>query len=126
MTESERLLPVAPEFFVRDIERSITFYKRLGFTAVRQEPDFAVIALHEDVHVLLAAEQHTSREWLNAGPRGVGLNIRIMVEDVDAVYQRAKDAGAPIIQQIADRYYGLRDFILLDPDGFALRFAQEL
>jgi catechol 2,3-dioxygenase-like lactoylglutathione lyase family enzyme len=122
----ERLLPVAPEFFVRDIERSIAFYGRLGFATVRQEPDFAVIALREDVHVLLAAEQHTSREWLSAGPRGIGLNIRIMVDDVDAVYQRAKDAGAPIIQEIADRDYGLRDFILLDPDGFALRFAQAL
>ncbi len=126
MAESERLVPVAPEFFVRDIIRSIAFYERLGFIVVRQEPDFAVIALREDVHVLLAAEAHTSREWLNAGPRGVGLNIRIMVDDVDAVYQRAKDAGAPITQEIKDCYYGLRDFILLDPDGFALRFASPL
>ncbi len=126
MPESERLVPVAPEFFVRDIERSIAFYERLGFTVVRQEPDFAVIALREDVHVLLAAEAHTSRERWNVSARGVGLNIRIMVDDVDAVYQRAKAAGAPISQEIADRDYGLRDFIVADPDGFALRFASAL
>jgi catechol 2,3-dioxygenase-like lactoylglutathione lyase family enzyme len=126
MPESERLVPVAPEFFVRDIERSIAFYERLGFTVVRQEPDFAVIALREDVHVLLAAEAQTSRERWNVSPRGVGLNIRIMVDDVDAVYQRAKAAGAPISQEIADRDYGLRDFIVADPDGFMLRFASPL
>ena len=119
----EPLVPTAPEFFVRDIERSVAFYtERLGFTVLRQEPDFAVIALGKS-HVLLAAEAHTSRQWMEAGPRGIGLNVRIMVDDVDAVYRRAKAGGVPITQEIADRYYGLRDFILADPDGFCLRFA---
>ncbi len=122
-TPSEPLVPTAPEFFVRDVERSVAFYtERLGFTVLRKEPDFAVIALGQS-HVLLAAEAHTSREWLASGPRGVGLNTRIMVDDVDAVYQRAKAAGVPIVQEIASRSYGLRDFIVADPDGFCLRFA---
>lgn len=111
---------------MRDIERSIAFYERLGFTVLRQEPDFAVIALREDLHVLLAAEAHTSRERWNVSARGVGLNICIMVDDVDAVYQAAKAAGAPIGVEIADRDYGLRDFILTDPDGFCLRFASSV
>jgi len=125
-TPGEPLVPTAPEFFVRDVERSVAFYtERLGFAVLRQEPDFAVVALGES-HVLLAAEAHTSRGWLEAGPRGLGLNVRIMVDDVDAVYRRAKNAGVPIVQEIADRFYGLRDFILADPDGFMLRFASPL
>jgi catechol 2,3-dioxygenase-like lactoylglutathione lyase family enzyme len=122
-TPSEPLVPTAPELFVRDVERSVAFYtERLGFTVLRKEPDFAVIALGQS-HVLIAAEAHTSGEWLKAGPRGIGMNTRIMVGDVDAVYQRARAAGVPIVQDIADRYYGLRDFIIVDPDGFCLRFA---
>jgi len=117
------LVPTAPEFFVRDVERSVAFYtERLGFTVLRQEPDFAVVALGQS-HVLLAAEAHTSRALLDAGPRGIGLNVRIMVDDVDALYRRAKAGGVPVTQEIADRSYGLRDFIVADPDGFCLRFA---
>ena len=126
MAGNEPLVKVAPEFFVRDVDQSVAFYsERLGFTTLRKEPDFAVVALGE-AHVLLAAEAHTSREWLAAGPRGIGSNVRIMVDDVDAVYQRAKAGGVPIVQEIADRSYGLRDFILADPDGFMLRFASAL
>ena len=124
-TPDEPLVPTAPEFFVRDIERSVAFYtERLGFTVLRQEPDFAVVALGKS-HVLLAAEAHTSRQWLDAGPRGVGLNVRIMVDD-DAVYRRAQAGGVPITQEIASRSYGLRDFIIVDPNGFMLRFAQAI
>jgi len=31
-----------------------------------------------------------------------------------------------IIIPIADRYYGLRDFLIADPDGFGVRFASAL
>jgi catechol 2,3-dioxygenase-like lactoylglutathione lyase family enzyme len=126
MAGSERLLPVAPEFFVPDIERSIAFYKQLGFVALRQEPDFAVIALHDDVHILLAAGSLIPGGARFDAPRGGALNVRIMVDDVDGMYQRAKAAGARIVHEIGDRYYGLRDFILADPDGFMLRFAAPL
>lgn len=44
------------------------------------------------------------------------------------VMRRAATAGerAPIIVPIADRYYGLRDFLIADPDGFGVRFASIL
>jgi catechol 2,3-dioxygenase-like lactoylglutathione lyase family enzyme len=120
---SEPLAPVAPEFFVPDVDASVRFYTDvLGFVVLRQEPDFAVVGLG-DAHVLLAHESLTSKAWLQAGPRGVGLNVRIMVDDVDGMYRRAKAGGARIAHEIADRDYGLRDFILADEDGFLLRFA---
>ena len=42
---------------------------------------------------------------------------------VDALYRRAREGGVAIANEIADRDYGLRDFIIEDPDGFRLRFA---
>jgi uncharacterized glyoxalase superfamily protein PhnB len=50
-------------------------------------------------------------------------NIRIMVPNVDDYWKLAKETGAQIVIPIADRYYGLRDFIISDPDGFGVRFA---
>ena len=123
----EPLVKVAPEFFVRDVGASVRFYvEKLGFVLLRQEPVFAVVALG-DAHVLLAHESIApDRAELGSTTRGAGVNVRIMVDDVDAVYERAKANGVRIVHDIADRYYGLRDFIVADPDGFMLRFAADL
>ena len=61
-----------------------------------------------------------------AGPRGLALDIRLMVEDVDAVYGRVREARLKIVREIGDRDYGLRDFIVADLNGFRLRFASPL
>ena len=52
--------------------------------------------------------------------------MRILVQDVDALWQQAQKLGAPIRVPIGDRAYGLRDFTVCDPDGFGLRFASWL
>lgn len=126
---SEQLVPVAPEFFVRDVDASIRFYvDGLGFQLLRRDGDFAVLGLG-DAHVLLAGPSIGGagiKRWIESGPRGVGLNIRIMVDDVDAMYARVKAVGAPVIDDIKDQYYGLRDFMAADPDGFVLRFASPI
>ena len=49
--------------------------------------------------------------------------FRVMVPDVDQIWQRVSDLAPRIIVPIDDRHYGLRDFTILDPDGFELRFA---
>ena len=126
-TDNEPLVKVAPEFFVRDVEAAVRFYvDKLRFVVLRQESIFAVVALG-DAHVLLAHESIApDRAQLPATARGAGVNIRIMVDDVDEVHQRAKANGVRIVHDIADRDYGLRDFIIADADGFMLRFAQAL
>jgi len=122
---NEPLVKVAPEFFVRDVAAAVRWYvDKLGFVMLRQEPDFAVVALGE-AHVLLAHES-IAPDRAQLATRGAGVNVRIMVDDVDAIYERAKASGVRIVHDIADRYYGLRDFILADADGFMLRFAQAI
>ena len=49
-----------------------------------------------------------------------------MVPNVDKYWKLANEIGAQIMVPIADRYYGLRDFIIADPDGFGVRFASML
>ena len=50
-------------------------------------------------------------------------NVRVMVPNVDDLWVLANDLGARIVVPIGDRYYGLRDFIVEDPNGYRLRFA---
>jgi len=126
----ERFAPVAPEFFVPDVDRSIRFYRDvLGFTVLRREEhsgmaDFAVLGLG-DAHFLIAHERLSTDKPLPER-LGAGVDIRVMVDDVDAVYARVKAAGAEIPWDIGTRDYGLRDFKVRDPDGFVIRFAQPL
>jgi uncharacterized glyoxalase superfamily protein PhnB len=52
--------------------------------------------------------------------------LRILVDDVDAAWEAARALGAKVEAPIGDRAYGLRDFTIRDPDGFALRFAKNI
>ena len=45
---------------------------------------------------------------------------------LDAVYNRCREGGVEIVHEIGDRYYGLRDFVISDLNGFRLRFASPL
>jgi uncharacterized glyoxalase superfamily protein PhnB len=38
-------------------------------------------------------------------------------DDVDALYERAKQAGAEITRELIDTDYGSRDFTARDPEG---------
>lgn len=41
----------------------------------------------------------------------------VVVEDADAAYKRAVDAGATVVRALADTSYGSREFTVKDPEG---------
>lgn len=46
------------------------------------------------------------------------------VEDLDATFARARDAGAEVLDPPADRPWGVRDCAFRDPSGNLIRIAQ--
>jgi len=131
--DPRELVPITVELFVPDVGASVRFYtEKLGFELLRlergsiggqEQQTFAVVGL-ERAAFLIA---HNALEGgLALPPSGGGIDIRIIVQDVDAVYRRARESGVEIVADIGDREYGLRDFIARDPDGFRLRFATPL
>jgi uncharacterized glyoxalase superfamily protein PhnB len=44
-------------------------------------------------------------------------SLYLVVDDPDARYQRAKDAGAGIQRELEEMDYGSREFTALDPEG---------
>ena len=116
------------EIVVKDIRRSIVFYQRLGFQVLRDGGDFVELTWED--HRLFLAEVSAFRGATTASlatPRPFPLaNIRVMVPNVDECWKLANEFDAKIIIPIADRYYGLRDFTIADPDGFGVRFASVL
>jgi catechol 2,3-dioxygenase-like lactoylglutathione lyase family enzyme len=108
------------EVFVRDIERSKVFYRQLGFHVLEDRGTFVVLAW-EGNRLFLDERRHLPQP--RAYPRA---SVRIMVPDVDRHWVRARAMGAKVLEPVGDRDYGLRDFTILDPDGFGVRFATRL
>ena len=112
------------EIVVRDIKRSTDFYRRLGFELLRDGGDFVELTWED--HRLFLAELSAfpvGKIDLPAPPKFPLANIRVMVPNVDDCWRVANEIAAQIVVPVGDRYYGLRDFTLADPDGFGIRFA---
>jgi PhnB protein len=58
------------------------------------------------------------------GQETVGLYV--VVDDADAVYDRARAAGAEILQEPTDQDYGERRFTARDPEGHHWFFAHPI
>jgi catechol 2,3-dioxygenase-like lactoylglutathione lyase family enzyme len=119
------------ELHVADVERSLAFYQALGFTVerrwedwIRLDRDGADLVLFGDAYV--RGRDHYFTPHIDREPRGVGVEIVIEVDDVDAVLAAAEAAGLNIVKPMQDRPWKARDFRLADPDGYFLRFTSPL
>ncbi len=53
-------------------------------------------------------------------------NLYVNVDDVDKHFERAKKAGATILEEPEDQFYGHRRYGAADPEGHHWYFAQEI
>jgi lactoylglutathione lyase len=127
------MIPVGVRFelFVDDVERSLAFYSAaLGLQPPPgYDPQGYVPVSAGSVRIglqrssALPAEHYFQRAHFS-GPRGVGVEIVVEVDDVDAVFARARDAAVTQGGQVeprAARPWGQTDFRLIDPDGYYVR-----
>lgn len=105
------------ELYVQDIKTSVIFYKSFGFKVVRDDGTFVVLGWEQSQFYLVETGNGQEPPQQPIG------NLRIMVPDVDTYWLIAQQMKAVVTKPIADRDYGLRDFSIAGPDGFALRFA---
>jgi len=67
------------------------------------------------------------REYQN--PRRVGhvtQHLYVYVDDVDMHFERARMAGAKIVEEPKDQFYGDRRYGAVDPEGHCWYFAQHV
>jgi catechol 2,3-dioxygenase-like lactoylglutathione lyase family enzyme len=116
------------EIVVRDIKRSTHFYRMLGFELLRDGGDFVELTWEDHRLFLAEISAFPQIDPVDIPPRPAfpPANIRVMVPNVDHYWKLANEIGAEVIVSIANRYYGLRDFTIADPDGFGVRFATTL
>lgn len=107
---------VHPQLVVPDILAAVDFYTtKLGFTPgfTWGEPvSFAGVNLGE------------AQIFLSPGtsePRGAALNF--VVSNADTLYEYQRANGVEVVEPIADREYGLRDYTVRDLNGYWLAFG---
>jgi len=111
------------EIYVSSLDRSISFYSSVGFRTDWIVPDvFAQLSWDTNILFLKVKDDLQPGRAGLQDHHGPG-NIRIMIPDVDAKYEECKRLGSFVEQEIADRKFVLRDFIVRDPDGFGVRFG---
>lgn len=56
-------------------------------------------------------------------PRGHGITLNFMTLGVDELAERARSAGARLLEGPVDRPWNARDVTIADPDGYRLNFT---
>jgi catechol 2,3-dioxygenase-like lactoylglutathione lyase family enzyme len=128
---------LVPELSVTDFEKSLHFYTQiLGFSVAYQRPDegFAFLTLGQAQ--IMIDEIGKSRTWTTAEfnyPLGRGINLQIEVASLEPLLTKLRANHIQLFLEPEEKWYqvddyeaGNRQFLVQDPDGYLLRFAEDL
>jgi len=123
---SPQLLGAHPQLFVSDVEASCRFFiAKLGFTVRFKygKPVFYAL-VQRDSACLNPRYVHVP--VLNREAEGDLLSASISVANLKPLYSEYQSAGAPMAQRLKKQPWGAEDFIVRDPDGNLIHFAQSV
>ncbi len=125
---------MVPELMVSNFKESLSFYTEiLGFKVAfsRKNPNFAYLEL-EGAQVML--EEVYDDYWETGEltrPFGRGVNFQITLKNIEEIYSRLVEIKHPFYRDKKESWYrendiltGQKEFLIQDPDGYLLRFAQ--
>lgn len=127
--------PLVPELDVSDIDASARFWcDLLGFRIAYRRPEnlFMYVEL-QGAQVMLMQHNGNWETGALERPFGRGINLQIIVDDIGPLLAALAQASWPLFEECHEAWYrigertcGLRQFLVQDPDGYLLRFAQHL
>lgn len=127
---------IIPELSVTNIENSIKFYKTIGFKIEYERPENKFVFLSLGEIQFMLQEISENDKWDVAPltyPFGNGINFQLEVENVDKIYNLLKENNYKITFEIEENWYrqddkllGNKEFLVQDPDGYLIRFSEDL
>ena len=117
------LPPLSLNLLVADVAQSAQFYQDVFEAEVHYyDVDFGAVRVGPVEVMLHADHTHDTHPWYtdlaDGAPRGVGLQIRVLGVDPDAVEARARAAGANIVATTEKKGHGWREVLVRDPNGY--------
>jgi uncharacterized glyoxalase superfamily protein PhnB len=121
------------ELHVPDFNPVKEFYGRLGFSVVweRKPEGYKGYLVMERTGAILCfwagnEEVYTHshfKKFPSDTPRGYGVEIIIGIEDVEAFHDQIK-GFAEVVDPLVTQPWGLKDFRIVDPFGYYIRFTE--
>ncbi len=127
--ESLRLRSTTPSFTVSDIAKSLAWYRDVvGFTVTEsweRDGKLAGVELAAGSAGFMIGQD----DWKLGRDRKKGEGFRIYcitAQDIDRLAKQIEARGGTLAHQPQDEPWGMRDFALVDPDGFKITIAANL
>ena len=117
-----RVTSFAPQFLVDDLERSIRYYEKLGFTFGEPWEGFYAIG-HLDgleLHLKAAPKNQDDRRYRRDHEH---LDAAAGVDGIEAFFRRCVANGVTILRPLTPTEWGTQDFYIEDPDGYIISFG---
>jgi catechol 2,3-dioxygenase-like lactoylglutathione lyase family enzyme len=117
-----RVTSFAPQFLVDDLERSIAYYQKIGFTFGEPWDGFYAIGYLDgmELHLKEAPKTQAERQHRRDNEH---LDASAGVDGIEAFYEQCVANGATIIKALAATAWGTKDFYVEDPDGYIICFG---
>ena len=112
---------VVPMIHVPDVSATVDWYVSIGFKVIRKneedgETNWAKLSFGNS-EIMLNAGGKPSRDLRRE------VDLYITTDNVDDLYRRLKD-GVQVVEELYDAFYGMREFIVRDINGFWVTFGQ--
>lgn len=123
---------LSPILWTKDLEQTISFYETvLGFKKKTQFPNFVSLT-RDKIEIMFVlpidepgdCKDPKNKEEFFPKPTMTG-NIYIFTEKVDELWEYVKDKTT-VTAPINDREYRMRDFSVLDNNGYELVFGEDI
>ena len=123
-----------PELYVSNFDKSLKFYTDLNFKIEYQRkiPRFAFLS-SQGAQIMI---QEFEPEWVTGKleyPYGRGINLQIHTQNINSVVQYLKKMNYPINNKVEKNSYRIgnklivsKELRIMDPDGYLLRFSQDI
>ena len=121
-TIKPRVTSFAPQFLVDDLERSISYYQKIGFTFGEPWEGFYAIG-HLDgmeLHLKEAPKNESERQHRRDNEH---LDASAGVDGIEALYERCVTNDVTIIKPLTATEWGTKGFYVADPDGYIIGFS---
>lgn len=120
---------ISPNIFVKDINKTIDFYKQLGFsltTTVPEEGDiiFAMMTCGNVIFMFQTFESLGSDLPAISRQDGGSLILYIQTKEIRKFYDQIKDK-VTIVKGLEKTFYGATEFAILDINNYILTFAED-
>jgi catechol 2,3-dioxygenase-like lactoylglutathione lyase family enzyme len=129
---------LSPELLVSDLARSLAFWRDLcGFAVAYERPEERFVYLdRRGLQVMLKELGSPMRAWMKSDlekPFGRGVNFQFRIGDVDRLAAKFVAADWPLLLPLEEKLYRVgagqilvRQFAASDPDGYIVRFSQDI